>query len=161
MDFRNIHFRSYVYTRFKLDKSAHQLFEELKQVFGQPPAPSLRTVQFWIGDIKKGTFTLDKNISTGRPRSLRTFGLIREVEDLTKKAPKVSTWELAELLHVHQTSIYCILTEDLEIKNVCSVWALSELSEKNKEDRIACCMRILEMLASVRVVSTVSRMNSG
>ena len=143
MDFRNIHFRSYVYTGFKLDKSALQLFEELKQVFGQPPAPSLRTVQRWIGDIKKGTFTLDKNVSTGRPRSLRTSGLIREVEDLTEKDPRMSTWELAELLHVDQTSIYRILTEDLEMKNVCSVWVPSELSEK-KEDRIACCRRILE-----------------
>ena len=30
------------------------------------------------------------------------------------------------------------------MKNVCSVWVPSELSEKNREDRIACCRRILE-----------------
>ena len=30
------------------------------------------------------------------------------------------------------------------MKNVCSVWVPSELSEKNKEDRIACCRRILD-----------------
>ena len=113
-------------------------------MFGQPPAPSLRTVQRWIGDVKKGTFTLDKNVLTGRPRSLRTSGLIREVEDLTEKDPKMSTWELTELLHVDQTSIYRILTEDLEMKNVCSVWVPSELSEKDKDDHIACCRRILE-----------------
>ena len=87
---------------------------------------------------------MDKNVSRGQPRSLRTSGLIREVEDLTEKDPRMSTWELAELLHVDQTSIYRILTEDLEMKNVCSVWVPSELSEKNKEDRIACCRRILE-----------------
>ena len=89
----------------------------VQRISRQPPASSLRTVQRWIGDIKKGTFTLDKNVSTGRPRSLRTSGLIREVEDLTEKDPRMSKWELAELLHVDQTSICRILTEvgDIEI----------------------------------------------
>ena len=63
---------------------------------------------------------------------------------MTEKDPRISTWELAELLHVDQTSIYRILTEDLEKKNVCSVWVPSELFEKKKEDRIACCRRILD-----------------
>ena len=63
---------------------------------------------------------------------------------MTEKDPRMSTWEIAESLHVDQTSIYRILTDDLEIKNVCSVWVPSELSEKNKEGHIVCCRRILE-----------------
>ena len=48
------------------------------------------------------------------------------------------------------------------MKNVCSVWVPSELSEKNKEDLIACCRRILDNVSQCEsAVSTVSRMNSG
>ena len=99
----------------------------------------LDTIQ-WVGDIKRGTFTLDKNVSTGRPRSLRTSGLIREVEDLTENDPRMSTWKLAELLHVDQTSIYRILTEDLEIKNVCSVRIMDTFIAFRKEQGGSHCM---------------------
>ena len=150
MDVRNIHFRSYVYTGFKLDKSALQLFE--------PPAPSLRTVKRWIGDIKKDTFTLDKNVSTGRPRPLRTSGLIREVEDLTEKDPRMSIWELDELVHVDQTSIKRILTEDLEMKNV-QFGYLQSFPRRKRRIKLHAAGVFWRMLASVRMVSTVSRMN--
>ena len=54
MECGNTHFRSYVYTGFKLGKSAIQLTEELQAVFGVDSAPCLRTVQLWIGAIKDG-----------------------------------------------------------------------------------------------------------
>ena len=63
MDFSSNKFRSYVYTGFELDKSAIQLIEDLRKVFGVDAAPWLRTVQPWIGTIKDGSISIEKNVS--------------------------------------------------------------------------------------------------
>ena len=137
MDFRNTHYRAYVYTGFKMGKSVFQLHEELQQVFGQTSAPSLRTVRRWVADIRNETFTLEKPVSSGRPRHIRTPDLARKVEDLIEKDPRLSTRDLAGLLDVHRAAVNRILTEDLGMKSVCSVWVPTLLSEKNKKDRVA------------------------
>ena len=56
-------FRSYVDTGYELDKSAVQLIEDLQKVFGVDAAPWLRTVQLWIGTIKDGSISMEKNVS--------------------------------------------------------------------------------------------------
>ena len=128
---------SYVYTGFKLGKSAIQLTEELQAVFGVDSAPCLRTVQLWIGAIKDGSFSFRKNVISGRPRSFR-------VPESSCKMPRISVRELARILNTDYTSIHRILTKNLQMKKLCSVWVPTVLSEKNKKDRIICCKRILK-----------------
>ena len=70
MECGNTHFRSYVYTGFKLGKSAIQLTEELQAVFGVDSAPCLRTAQLWIGAIKDSSFSFRKSLISGHPQSV-------------------------------------------------------------------------------------------
>ena len=143
MDFKNTHFRAYVFTGHKLGKSALRLHEELQQVFGEASGPSLRTLQRWISDIKAGSFTIQKKVSPGRPRSTRMPVLVRSVEDTITKDPRLSTRDVANSLNTDNATVHRILTESLDMRLVCSVWVPADLSEKNKIDRIACCRRIL------------------
>ena len=87
MESGNTHFRSYVFTGFKLGKSAIQLTEELQKVFGANSAPCLRTVQLLISSIKlkEGSFSVRKNVSPGRPRSARVTEMVNKVENLIAK----------------------------------------------------------------------------
>ena len=62
MDFSSNKFRSYVYTGFELDKSAIQLIEDLRKVFGVDAVPWLRTVQPWIGTIKDGSISIEREV---------------------------------------------------------------------------------------------------
>ena len=69
----NAHFRSYVYTAFKLGKSAIQLTEDLQKVFGVDDASCLRTIYYVLtamdgGCYKDGSFNIRKNVSSMRPR---------------------------------------------------------------------------------------------
>ena len=144
MECGNTHFRSYVYTGFKLGKSAIQLTEDLQAVFGVDSAPCLRTVQLWIASIRNGSFSLRKNVISGRPRSVRVPEMTRKVENLVAEQPRISVRELAVVLSTDHMTIHRIITEDLQMKKLCSVWVPSVLSEKNKKDRIACCKRILK-----------------
>ena len=71
MDFKNAQFRADVYTGFKMDKIVSLLHDELVLVFGESSVPNLRTLKRWVADIKAGTFTLEKGVSSGRPRGTR------------------------------------------------------------------------------------------
>ena len=120
-----------------------QLYHELCQVFGQASALSLRAIERWIAAIKGGTFTLEKETSLGRPSSTKIPTMIRKVYELITSDPRLS---VAVALHnyiqiVRQYTEF--FTKDLDIRQVCSVWVPSELSERNKSDRVACCRRIL------------------
>ena len=127
-----------------MGKSVSILHDELGQVFGESSVPNLRTLQRWVANINAGTFTMEKGVSPGRPRGTRTSQLVRKVDDMLANDPRLSTWDLAELLNIDQKSVYRIVTEDLDLKHVCSVWVPAKLSDKNKKDRVTCCKRILK-----------------
>ena len=67
-------------------------------------APSLRTIQRWVGAIKGGTFTLEKETSLGRPSSTKTPTMIRKVDDLITSDPRLSVRDVAvaDSTTVHQ-----------------------------------------------------------
>ena len=117
-DFRNTHYRAYVYTGFKMGKSVSQLHEELQHVFRQTSTPTLRIVIRWVADIRDETFTLEEAVSSGRPRHIRTPDLARKVEDLIEKDPRLSTRDLAGLLDADRAAINRILTKGLGMKSV-------------------------------------------
>lgn len=100
-----LNFRSFVYTGFKLGKSAMQLYYELCQVFGQASAPSLRTIQRWVAAIRGGTFTLEKETSLGRPSSTKTPTMIMKVDDLITSDPRLSVRDVAIALHIDSTTV--------------------------------------------------------
>ena len=66
-----LHFRSFVYTGFKLGKSAMQMYHGLCTVFGQASAPSLKTIRHWVDAIGDRTEGLQRTEGL-----LRTEGLI-------------------------------------------------------------------------------------
>jgi len=144
---QNCHFRSYVYTGFKLGKSPTQLHSELVQVFGEASTPSLRSVQRWVASIRDDSFTFSKSTATGRPRSVRSLVLVNKVDYLITKDPRLSIRDVASLVKVDKSAVHRIVTKDLEMKLVCSVWVPAALSEKNKQDRIACCRGILHAVS--------------
>ena len=146
LDFRNTHFRSYAYIGFKLGKDAKTVHGELVAVFNEDRSPNLRTIYGWFEDIRQDRFTLEKGTRPGRPRSVRTPSLIEKVEKMVGDDPRMSVRQLSDSLEVEMTSIYRVLTEELKLRSVCSVWVPTVLSEKNKRDRVDCCKRLISFL---------------
>ena len=85
MKVQNCHVHNYVYTGFHLGKSAMQLHGELVQVFREASWPSLRCVQCLVASIRDDSFTLRKDASLGRPRSVRSPVLVNKVNELMTK----------------------------------------------------------------------------
>ena len=152
---------SYVYMAFKLGKTPVQINEELVSMLGEPVAAGLRTVFRWVASIKDGSFTLEKGISSGRPRSVRTVDMVNKVQILITKDSRLSRYDIAMSLGISQSTAHHILTEDLNLKVVCSVWVPAALSPRNKLDRIACCKRILKSVPLIKVGITLFKTSYG
>ena len=62
----------------------------------------------------------------------------------------MSIRDLSSRSDVPTTTVYRILTEQLKLQSVCSVWVSTVLTAKNKRDRVDCCKVILYFLKGPR-----------
>ena len=130
LNFKNVHHRSYAYIAFKHGKDAKTVHNELVEVFGLSSTPNLRSIYFCFEDMWRDRFTLEKSTRPGRPRSARTPSITQNVQKMTYQDPRMSVRDLSYSLSVASTSVYRILTEELSLRNVCSVWIPTVLTEK-------------------------------
>lgn len=138
-------FKFYALTRFKLEVSASTCFTELKKAHGTT-APSRATVFRWFGEFKEDPTSDDSDSDCDRdarsPRTSRTTEVIRMVEDKIKEDCRMTVRELASILDKSKTTIHRVLTEDLKLRNVCSVWIPHNLTDANKQTRVNCAKHI-------------------
>lgn len=150
MEFDQTHFRFYTITGQKLGKSATEIHLELNEAW-KDRAPSLRTVQRWMKDFNEGTRTnLDDAPRSGRPRSTRTEELSNQVADLIKDDPHLSSRDIAELLNCNQSTILRILSDDLELRWVCSVWVPHDLTAEHRQLRVNCAKQLRRVLLGMK-----------
>ena len=134
-------FRSYAFIRWR---TATETFEDLSTTFPDL-SPGRSTVFGWVEAMKKGSFTVEKGTSSGRPRETRTPENISRVRELIEENPRLSTYEVAAELSLPQSSILKILTDDLQFKNVLSVWVPHQLTDSNKMERVKCCRALIQL----------------
>ena len=86
----NSKFRFVVYTGFLLGKAPKILYDELVQAHGEEYTSSTRTVARGMKDMRDGTFTDEKRKPPGRPRSVRSFDLVKRARKLFTDDPRKS-----------------------------------------------------------------------
>lgn len=78
----------------------------------------------------------------GRDRTTRTRENIQSIQKGLEDDCKTSVRELADCLDIGKSSVHEILTQDLHLRNVSSVWVPHQLTEANKETRVNCAKSI-------------------
>ena len=81
--------------------------------------------------MEKGSFTLEKGTLSRWPRETRSPENVSRVRELIEENPRLRTYKKAAKLSLPQTSILKILTDDLQFKNVLSVWVPHQLTDSN------------------------------
>lgn len=148
MDLTSEHFRAYVFLELKRGRKPFEILEQLRET-GLDNIPSQSTICRWCKDFTEGTRTSVKDAPReGRPRTSSSDPSIARVKDMIFREPKLSTRQLAELLDIPHSSIHQILTEELLLTKVCSVWVPHMLSPQNKEARVAGATALRSFLSS-------------
>ena len=149
MDANVSQFRMYVFTRQKLGTSSKDIYNELLAVWGDQ-APSYPTVRRWTLEFSSGARTSFGDAPrTGRPSTLRTDEKIGQVRAAIQDDPKLSARDLSVQLGFDKTTVHTILTEELLLRNVCSVWIPHELTANHLDLRIASAKGIRKCLHSL------------
>jgi transposase len=146
MDPDKEHFRFYSFTRMKQGYDASDIHQELQGVWNEK-CPSERTVRRWCENFRKEEHpSFSDKERSGRPRSSRTDENIETIRTLIEDDPKLSTHDLEDAVGLCHATILRILKEDLNLRNVCSVWVPHLLSPENKQQRINCAKHIRRTL---------------
>lgn len=140
----NSHFRFFVLTRFQNGLKAIDIHKELVVVHGED-SPNLRTVFRWITSIKSGNFQLTKGTSTGRPSSTASTETIQKVSALVTEDSRLTCRLIASELNLPKSVVYRILADNLDLRNVYSVWVPHTLSEENKTQRVWCAKNLVRL----------------
>lgn len=149
MDANTSQFRFYVFTRQKLGTSSKDIYDELRAVWGDK-APSYPTVRRWTLEFSSGARTSFGDAPrSGRPSTSRTDEKISQVRVAIQEDSKLSTRDLSIQLGIDKTTVHTILTEELLLRHVCSVWVPHELSANHLDLRVASAKGIRKCLHSL------------
>lgn len=140
--------RFYVYVESQRGQKASTILQQLQVVFGDE-APGIAFVYKWMKEFQENRRESFNDLPRcGRPISARTDSNITRVFDFLSEEPKSSLSLIADSLQLSKVTVKRIVTEDLLLKKVCSVWVPHKLSEDNKLQRMACAERLLHMFAT-------------
>ena len=141
MNFDKTHFQFYALVRFKLGKSAVEVEEDLEAAFPDD-CPSLRTIYRWFEGFPDPHHSLGDAARSGRPCSTRTEENIEVVKEFLEEDPRISVREIADCLKIDHKSVHRILTSDLQLRKVCSVWVPHDLTDDQRQARVKCAKQI-------------------
>ncbi|QQP54710.1 Transposase [Caligus rogercresseyi] len=122
-------FRSYFLIWIKLARTVNEIHGDLLSTF---PGPGLSTLQRWHTEFDKGVLALEKKTRPGRPRETRTEENVARVKRLVEDNPRMTTRQVTAEVSLRSTTVFRLLTEDLGLRNLLSVFVPHQLSEANK-----------------------------
>ncbi|QQP51041.1 Uncharacterized protein FKW44_012247 [Caligus rogercresseyi] len=137
-------FRSYLLIRIKLARTVNEIHGDLLSTFPDS-SPGLSTLQRRHTEFDKVIFALEKKTRPGRSRETRTEENVARVKRLVEDNPRTTTRQVAAEVSLPSTTVFRLLTEDLELQNLLSVLVPHQLSEANKTQRVKCCQDLLKL----------------
>ena len=128
-------------------KSFQECFQRLKHCFGDQ-SPSKATVVRWFRRFMSGTRTLEDD-RCGRMATIVTPENVYRVESLIKKDPKMTYYEIQDIMKISSASLTLILHDCLDARKRAR-WVPHNLSEEQKRGRVDWCTHMLRKFDGVR-----------
>ncbi|KAJ4442695.1 hypothetical protein ANN_04284 [Periplaneta americana] len=122
----------------KLGKTAAETFQMMQQVYGEDALN--RSVVFrWHRRFLQGRDSLEDDVRTGRPQTIRTERKIQEVATLVRANRSQSVYDIAATVGVSHGTCYKILSDDLNMSRVTQHSVPRILSQDQCDDRMTIC----------------------
>uniref|UniRef100_A0A0A9YJU3 Mariner Mos1 transposase n=2 Tax=Lygus hesperus TaxID=30085 RepID=A0A0A9YJU3_LYGHE len=129
--------------------SVPEIHRRLVNVYGEGVI-SDGQVRKWKREFTKGRTNVHDEERSGRPSTSRVDDSISAVRDLLESDARLTLSDIVLKVHpkheLTRSSVYRIITEDLNCSKVCARWVPRLLSDQHKQDRTEAAHRFLEML---------------
>ena len=146
MDLTVENLRAYTFIEMRRGETPTVIHQKLQEA-GIPNTPSRATVFRWCKDFKEGIRTsLSDEPRSGRPSTSITSENVEAVRQIVTENPRQSLRMIGDKRDCSKDTVRTILTQNLGLKKLCSVWVPHELSVANKKDRIECAASIIKRI---------------
>lgn len=127
----------------KLGKNGREIFECLKQVYGDN---SLKepTVNKWLKRFREGREEVKDDPRPGRPSTSSSDENVERIRACVLKDRRLTVRMIADELSIPKTIVHEILTQNLEMKKLCAKIVPKLLTPEQKAKRVECCEDWLE-----------------
>lgn len=145
MEVKKEYFNFFVKTLRGSNVCCVDIHRYLVNEWGQENIPSVRQIQR-IAKMFEERVSVKRQEGSGRPRTSRSAENVEAVRLLIEEDDCISLTYISSLLDIEQTSIYRILTKDLNKKSVAARWIPHKLSDQHKANRVAMARECLEQI---------------
>jgi len=131
-------FRTIILYNFKRQLPDFECYNEMRGCFGDN-SPSLRTIQRWYLQFRRGVLTLEDDPRSGRPHEAVTQNNIDAIRKLIEQDRHISYRMIEHILKISASAVHTILHEHLKVRKLCSLWIPHSLTVEQKLARIDWC----------------------
>lgn len=131
----------------RLNKTATDTLTMIQEAFKED-AMSRAMVFVWHKRFKDGRQHVEDDDRSGRPSTSRTDDNVTRVRDLLNTDRRLSTRLVADELGLSQSTVWRIVTDDLQMRKVCAKLVPKILSPEQKERRLTDCQDMLDRLVA-------------
>jgi len=99
----------------------------------------------WVKSFSEGRESVTNKERSGRPATSRTEENIAKICQTAHENRWLTVSSIAEQVNINTQTVRKILTEDLDMRKVCSKMVQKELAKEQKQRRITICQDLLEL----------------
>jgi hypothetical protein len=91
------------------------------------------TVSHWATHFCAGSFTINDDQRPGRPKTSTDERSVKLVTDVLAQDCRATCEEISQAIGISPTSVFCILTSDLQKRKICARWVPHCLTAEQKQ----------------------------
>ena len=127
-----------------------EIHERMLKVYNDC-SPTIRTVERWVAEFKRGRTSIEDDPREGRPKSASTPEIIAKIQDMVLEDRRLTEKDLVEALHISLGSVSHILSEILGFRKVCAQWVKHSLTMEQKHIQMRLSQQQLERFKKDKV----------
>jgi len=133
-DFSNMETRAVINFFFLQGKASKEIHAILIETLGEH-APSYATVKNWVAQFKRGDFSTCDAPRPGRPKTVTTPHIIKQIHELILEVRRISAKSTAEQLGISRERVGSNIHEDLDMRKLSAKWGPKCLNTDQKRQR--------------------------
>jgi len=127
--------RSYIKTETLRGKNPTEIHSVMREVCGEQTLDH-STVSRWATRFREGRVTINDGPKPGRPKTSTDERNVKLVADFLAEDRRATCEEISQATGISPTSIFRILTKDLQKRKICAKWVPHCLTSEQKQKRL-------------------------
>ena len=124
-----------------------EIHRRLSAQYGDSALPR-RSLYEWIEKFEHGRTSVKDKERAGRPSTSITDSNVEDARAMILENRQVTIDELANHFEISHGSAYDIIRNRLDFHKVCARWVPKQLTEEQKNNRVAICQCLLDRYAN-------------